>query len=113
MKKKLEKATMSPLTLLHANQITGAARASASQVRSQAPAKRPARPRRVRGPAMAILNSTPGAAGSRLLSATPPKMKSVMLRIGIPPLSATYECPSSCIRIQAKTTRLVAAPTRP
>jgi hypothetical protein len=41
----------------------------------------------------------------------PPKTNSVMLRIGIRFRSATQQCPSSWIRIEAKKIRAVIAPT--
>ena len=60
---------------------------------------------------MAILNSTPADGGSRPIWAMPPKIKRVMLRIGMAFRSATHEWPSSCTSTEPKKRRLVTAPT--
>jgi len=48
------------------------------------------------GPAMAILNSSQAVGGSSSICATPPKMNSVMLLMGMPLRRATSACDNSC-----------------
>ncbi len=63
------------------------------------------------GPAMAIWNSSPGSSLSWPMLATPPKMKRVMLRTGIPFDWAVNEWPSSWASTEAKRRTLASAPT--
>ena len=62
------------------------------------------------GPAMAIQNSALALGGSSPISATPPKMNSVMPFICIPNRRATSECDSSCSTIDTNSPSMPAAP---
>ena len=57
---------------------------------------------------MATMNSVAGVLASRVIWATPPKMKSVMLRTGIPRAKATTLWASSWASTDAKKTSAVA-----
>jgi len=60
---------------------------------------------------MAIQNSAMALASSGPIYATPPMMKSVMLRTGILVRKVTIECPNSWSSTPENTNMVVAAPT--
>jgi|GEM_PF-4329313 len=62
------------------------------------------------GPAIAILISAMALGGSEPISATPPKMNSVMPFISMPSRRAMIECDSSCSTIEMNSPRAPAAP---
>ena len=72
--------------------------------------KRTASRKLAMGPAMAMKNSIFGVLGSSFISATPPKMKSVMPSISSPYFRAMREWENSWIRME---TKRPIAPTKP
>src|SRR5439155_25741548 len=70
----------------------------------------PASTKLVSGPTTAIKNSSAALAGSSLIVATPPKMKSVTRCTSAPRARATREWASSCSNTQTKSASAETAP---
>ena len=78
---------------------------------TEPPRKKPPRPRLVAGPAIAILNSSPGDDISASSSDTPPNIHRVMPRTVTPNLRASSECASSWVTNEAKKSSAATAAT--
>jgi len=83
-------------------------RCCAAAKSSATPKNTAATPMLASGPAMAMLNSSPGVAGSSSIWATPPKMNRVILLMGMPERRATSAWDSSCATTDPKNSSVVA-----